>query len=174
MQDDKLQPLLTVQEAMSVAADLKLKCSKSEKQAKIEEIMKSMNLTSHRRTRTVNLSGGQKKRLSIALELLNNPQVMFFDEPTSGLDSVTSKQCVALLKQLAITGRTVICTIHQPSATIFEMFDHLYVLSSGKCIYQGSVKGMLPYLEEVNLICPPYHNPADYCKYLVLPSLLAT
>nr|CAI5822485.1 unnamed protein product [Callosobruchus analis] len=162
MQDDKLQPLLTVQEAMSVAADLKLKCSKSEKQAKIEEIMKSMNLTSHRRTRTVNLSGGQKKRLSIALELLNNPQVMFFDEPTSGLDSVTSKQCVALLKQLAITGRTVICTIHQPSATIFEMFDHLYVLSSGKCIYQGSVKGMLPYLEEVNLICPPYHNPADY------------
>lgn len=82
----------------------------------------------------------------------------------SGLDSLTSKQCIMLLKQLASSGRTIICTIHQPSAMIFEMFDHLYVLANGKCLYQGSVKGLLPYLEESDLRCPPYHNPADYRK----------
>ncbi|KAJ8976521.1 hypothetical protein NQ317_007039 [Molorchus minor] len=166
MQDDNLQPLLSVQEAMTIAANLKMssRYTHNEKYARVKDILESMGLWGHRKSRTGGLSGGQKKRLSIALELLKNPQVMFFDEPTSGLDSVTSKQCVMLLKQLASMGRTIICTIHQPSAMLFEMFDHLYVLASGKCIYQGSVKGLLPYLDEVDLRCPPYHNPADYGK----------
>ncbi|KAJ8922887.1 hypothetical protein NQ315_007922 [Exocentrus adspersus] len=164
MQDDNLQPLLTVQESMTIAANLKMSYmySQKEKHNRIKEILECMSLWEHRKSRTSHLSGGQKKRLSIALELLKNPQVMFFDEPTSGLDSLTSKQCVMLLKQLASTGQTIICTIHQPSAILFEMFDHLYVLASGKCLYQGSVKGLLPYLEETGLTCPPYHNPADY------------
>lgn len=80
------------------------------------------------------------------------------------MDSSTSKQCVMLLKQIASTGRTVICTIHQPSAMLFEMFDHLYAVAEGQCIYQGSIKGLVPYLEEAGLQCPSYHNPADYCK----------
>lgn len=56
----------------------------------------------------------------------------------------------------------MICTIHQPSASVFEMFDHLYAISDGRCIYQGSIKGLIPYLEECGLQCPSYHNPADY------------
>ncbi|KAI7815562.1 ABC subfamily G member 28 [Rhyzopertha dominica] len=164
MQDDNLQPLLTVSEAMSVAANLKLSSQLKEKDRKkrIEEVLKSMSLWEHKGVKSSALSGGQKKRLSMALELIKNPQFLFFDEPTSGLDSVTSKQCVMLLKQLAMGGKTVICTIHQPSAVIFEMFDHLYAVADGKCIYQGSIKGLIPYLAESELVCPTYHNPADY------------
>lgn len=85
----------------------------------------------------------------------------------SGLDIVTSKQCINLLRALAREGpRTIIMTIHQPSATLFDMLDHLYVVVEGRCVYTGGTKSILPYLVKHGLHCPTYHNPADFCTFI--------
>ena len=93
---------------------------------------------------------------------MDNPRIIFFDEPTSGLDSSSSTQCISLLKRLAESGRTIICSIHQPSGLLFQMFDHVYAIAEGRCIYQGSSQNLVPYLSELDLVCPEFFNPADY------------
>lgn len=130
--------------------------------SQIASILDILGLTETVETFVGKLSGGQQKRLSIALELVDNPRVIFFDEPTTGLDSSASSHCLKLLKKLAQSGRTIICTIHQPSASIFRKIDHIYAIAEGQCIYQGSNENLVPYLAELDLVCPETFNPADY------------
>ncbi|XP_057670820.1 ATP-binding cassette sub-family G member 1 [Diorhabda carinulata] len=163
-QDDRLQPLLTVEENMRISADLKLPSNVTDKEKEkiIEDILITLNLNGTRKVRAAGLSGGQKKRLSIALELVNNPMVMFLDEPTTGLDSSSCTMCLKLLKELTQQGKTIICTIHQPAASIFSLFDQVYVLGGGYCLYQGNTVNLMQFLIDIESPCPVYHNPADY------------
>lgn len=164
MQDQTLYPLLTVRESMSFAIKLKTgwQMSQVQQKAKSDFILKQLRLHGTQNTLVKNLSGGQQKRLSIAIELVDDPQILFLDEPTTGLDSLSATQCVNLLKKLAQEGKTIICTIHTPSALLFEKFDHLYVLAEGSCIYQGSSANVVSFLADFDLVCPESYNPADY------------
>ncbi|XP_062121431.1 ATP-binding cassette subfamily G member 4 isoform X1 [Drosophila sulfurigaster albostrigata] len=163
-QDTTLQAFLSVKEAMHFAANLKIgpHMSSASKRERVNSILQAIGMYETRNTHTGKLSGGQRKRLAIALELVNNPPVLVLDEPTSGLDSSTCNQLITLLKKLAMEGRNVICTIHQPSALTFSMFDHLYAIADGQCIYAGGAHNLVPFLGALNLHCPESYNPADY------------
>ena len=128
----------------------------------IDSILDELGLLDKMNSYTGDLSGGEQKRLSIALELIDDPMILFLDEPTTGLDSTSSTQCIQLLKKLAQEGKTIICTIHSPSAIIFDMFDHLYALADGFCIYQGASRNLVPFLSELDLVCPSTYNPTDF------------
>jgi ATP-binding cassette, subfamily G (WHITE), member 1 len=113
-------------------------------------------------SRVGELSGGEHKRLIIALELVDDPTILFLDEPTTGLDSSSSTQCIHTLKKLAQQGKTIVCTIHSPSALLFEMFDNVYALADGHCIYQGSCRNLVQFLKELDLVCPEIYSPSDF------------
>ncbi|XP_001688274.2 ATP-binding cassette sub-family G member 4 [Anopheles gambiae] len=163
-QECPLLAFLTVQETMQFAVDMKMPQSspKSAKQAKIDNILEMVGLDTARNTVVRSLSGGEQRRLAVAVELITNPPIMLFDEPTSGLDSVSSTQVIAHLKSLAMSGRTIVCTIHQPASSLFQLFDDVYLLRQGRCLYAGPVEQMLTRFARVGLRCPEYYNPADF------------
>ncbi|XP_050541248.1 ATP-binding cassette sub-family G member 4-like [Daktulosphaira vitifoliae] len=165
MQDNSLHGQLTVRETMEFAIKLKysvLSINRSNIEM-MNGILSKLGLYNSYDTMVKYLSGGQRKKLSIALELIHNPKIMFFDEPTSGLDSSSSKQVIQIMKGLANSGQTIVCSIHQVSPDELQKFDVLYVLSpSGYCIYNGHTSALPNFLAKNGLKCPLYHNIADF------------
>lgn len=169
MQEDLVQPRLTVRESMVVAANLKLGSTIGyhKKLAVVDEVINLLGLEKCYDTKTEHLSGGQRRRLTVALELVNNPPIIFLDEPTTGLDNVSIKQCIELLKKISKMDRTVICTIHQPPASLFQNFDQVYVMANGYCVFNGSPGQLVPFMSSANCICPATSTPADYIIEIV-------
>lgn len=169
-QDCPLLSYLTVRGTMAYAVDMKMarRTTRREKRSKIKELLTLLGLDVCARTLVKNISGGEQKRLSVAVELITNPAVMLLDEPTSGLDSSSSMQLISHLKSLAMGGRTIVCTIHQPASNLFQLFDDVFLLVRGRCLYSGPVEGMTGTLEEGGFRCPEYYNPADFAIEVLL------
>jgi ABC-type multidrug transport system ATPase subunit len=108
------------------------------------------------------ISGGERKRTSVGVELVVKPPMVFLDEPTSGLDSFSAVQCVRVLKKVANAGASVLFTIHQPSSNIFASFDHLILLQKGALLYNGPVASVPEYFRVRGHPCPRNYNPADW------------
>lgn len=75
-------------------------------------------------------------------------------------------QCIDLLQRVAEAGRTVVCSVHTPSASIFAKFHHVYVVAAGQCVYRGAHDNVVPYLRNIGIDCPKHYNPADFGDYL--------
>ncbi|XP_046388181.1 ATP-binding cassette sub-family G member 4-like [Ischnura elegans] len=155
---------LTARETMTEASQLKMPrhVTKEQREKTVTQISDLLGLGGCMGTKVCKLSGGERKRLSIAVELVTNPPIMFFDEPTSNLDSVASQTILSHLRCLADSGRVVICVVHQPSSKHFTMFDDLFVLSHGEAIYYGGVSELVPFLKSYGFSCPDYYNPSDF------------
>ncbi|XP_053692626.1 ATP-binding cassette sub-family G member 4-like [Sabethes cyaneus] len=163
-QDIDLFEYLTVVEILNYAAELKMSSSSSEmvRKKKVNDIVNVLGLRRSMVTLVKHLSGGERKRLSIGMELITNPPIILLDEPTSGLDSVSALQLVSYIKSLAAEGRTIISVIHQPASNLFQLFDDLFLLSAGKCIYSGPISAMVSSFAEAGFNCPRYYNRADF------------
>lgn len=147
-QDDTLMTTLTVREAVYYSAQLQLPDTmpKSEKKERAETTIRDMGLQDAMDTRiggwgNKGISGGQKRRVSICIEILTRPKLLFLDEPTSGLDSAASYYVMRRIAGLdQRDGRTIITSIHQPSNEVFQLFDNLCLLSSGQTVYFGPAR----------------------------------
>ncbi|GJP35127.1 hypothetical protein CLOM_g19643 [Closterium sp. NIES-68] len=174
-QEDIFFSQLTVRETLVTAAKLQLPSSMSdeEKEQHVEQLLQHLGLVNAAGTivgdnKTRGISGGEKKRLSIACELLGNPSVVFADEPTTGLDAYQAEKVMQTLKDLAKEGRTVICSIHQPRGSVFDMFDDIMVVAGGKLVYSGPAgDACLEYFKNQGHDCPLHSNPAEFLSDLV-------
>ncbi|KAK6122329.1 hypothetical protein DH2020_043949 [Rehmannia glutinosa] len=114
------------------------------------------------------ISGGEKKRLSLACELIASPSVIFADEPTTGLDAFQAEKVMETLRQLAQDGHTVICSIHQPRGSVYAKFDDIVLLTEGSLVYAGPARDeSLAYFSKFGYICPDHENPAEFLADLI-------
>mmetsp|Transcript_9286 Transcript_9286/g.20954 ORF Transcript_9286/g.20954 Transcript_9286/m.20954 type:complete len:582 (+) Transcript_9286:162-1907(+) len=108
------------------------------------------------------ISGGERKRTSVGVELVQKPSLVFLDEPTSGLDSYSAMQVIKVLKKIASAGCSVLFTIHQPSSDVFNSFDRLILLNKGMVMYQGATEKVPDFFASHNHPMPKNYNPADW------------
>ncbi|KAK6166710.1 hypothetical protein SNE40_023343 [Patella caerulea] len=168
-QDELFIHTLTVREHLQFRALLRMDKSISRvgRLRRVEEVIRELGLSSCADTqiggpRTRGISGGEMKRLSFASEVLTNPPLVFCDEPTSGLDTFMAQNVVQTLKLMASKGRTILCTIHQPSSEVYAMFDQVLLLAKGRTAFLGSAQDSYDFFKGLNYPCPVNFNPADF------------
>jgi len=174
-QEDLFFSNLTVHEVLTFTAHVRLPDSMTvpEKDARVDVVLEKLNLQKTANTKigdglfNKGISGGERKRVGIANELLTDPYVILLDEPTSGLDSNTALTVVQILKRLSLDGKTVVTTIHQPSSQMFQEFDKLLLLSEGNSVFFGDAKDAFKYFSKLGMECPFGYNLADFYMQLL-------
>ncbi|CVL01026.1 related to ATP-binding cassette protein [Fusarium mangiferae] len=174
-QEDALIGSLTVRETLEFSSRLASSSSLSKKEriVRMNNLLESFGLVEQANTLIgtpirKGISGGQKRRVGVASQLITSPKLLFLDEPTSGLDSAASLEVVKYLRDVAKRNNLiVICSIHQPSTSTFNLFDKLLLLSGGKTHYFGPVNSVAAYYSEVGSPLPQYVNPAEHLLELV-------
>ncbi|RMJ25289.1 transporter [Aspergillus sp. HF37] len=169
-QEDALIGSLTVSETLKFAADLALPSdvTKQQRMDRIRTLLEAFGIQSQASTLVgtpirKGISGGQKRRVSVASQLITCPKILFLDEPTSGLDSKASFEVMNYAKKLAKDNNIIIiASIHQPSSTTFQLFDKLLLLSAGRTCYNGAVSSVEGYLERIGYPIPGHTNPAEF------------
>ena len=177
-QEDTMLPTLTVHETIMTSALLRLPrdMNISIKEQRVYEVEKQLGihpikdqLIGSEEGNGRGVSGGEKRRVGIACELVTSPSILFLDEPTSGLDAFNAFNVVECLVTLAKNyNRTVIFTIHQPRSNIVALFDHLVLLAKGKIVYSGPYASCQNYFDHIGYTCPPGFNIADYLVDLTM------
>ena len=167
MQTDLLMSRLTPREVLTFSVNMRTTLHPHQKEARVESILRELKLEKVANNVIGSildrgLSGGERKRVSIGVEMITKPSILLLDEPTSGLDSVAAELIIELLKEEAKRGMTIITTIHQPSVNVFNMLDDLLLLSNGLEVYQGKASHSEEYFEQIGFVCPSLTNPADY------------
>lgn len=178
-QDDSLLPYLTVRENLHFAASLRLPkhFTKQEKILRAESVLQKLGLKDCSDHLVGNdlvkgISGGEKRRVTIATQILIEPRVLLLDEPTSGLDAFTASSIVDVLRGLAEEGRTVILTVHQSRSDLFKHFGNVLLLArGGSAVFAGKGSLMLPHFASLGCICPTATNPADFALDLITVDL---
>ncbi|CAH0477012.1 unnamed protein product [Peronospora belbahrii] len=165
----------TVLETLQIGAGLSLPghMPPAQRESRVQDVIDAMGLRSCANARVGDIfhkgiSSGQRKRLGIALELLSDPALLLLDEPTSGLDSSSARGVMQYIERLCQEGgKNVVCTIHQPSSSIYGMLTNLVILSGGELVYSGPTNAAIAHFFAMGYVCPMYTNPAEYFVHLV-------
>ncbi|CAB3402167.1 unnamed protein product [Caenorhabditis bovis] len=162
---------LTVKEYLMVQARLRIDGSSSLRESRVTDVLHQLNLWKCRDSligvigEKKGISGGEARRLTFACEMLSNPSLLFADEPTTGLDSFMAENVIQILRGIAKSGRTIICTIHQPSSQLYQMFHKVMYLANGKTAFQGTPQQSIEFFEKCGHRVPDEFNPAEWIIY---------